>query len=178
MTEKSKRHITVASIVGIHGLKGGIKAHLETDFPDRFIKGTKYFLAPPLPMLSELTLKEVFSSGKHLVFYFEEITNLEEAKRLIGRFLQISQDQLFPIGEDSFFLFEIEGAEVFFDNGKPLGRVTEIISTNAGEVFEIDTESRKVLLPAIKKLVLKIDREKRIIILNKKIYMKEFRFEE
>lgn len=178
MNDKKKHYITVALIVGTHGLNGAVKILPETDYPERFKKGTKYFLAPPLPMLSEVTLKEVFSSGKHLVFYFEEVKSIDEAEKLKGRVLQVPEDELFPIGEDNFFFFEVKGGKVFFETGEFFGKVTEVISTGAGEVFVIETEKGEILIPAVKKLVKKIDRKNRVIILKKEIYLKEFRLEE
>ena len=48
-----------------------------------------------------------------------------------------------------FYLHQIEGLEVFTEEGENLGRVTEILKTGANDVYVVQGAKGEMLLPAI-----------------------------
>ena len=58
---------------------------------------------------------------------------------------------------DAHLVYEIVGLEVVTEDGKSLGRVSEVLSTGANDVYVVDGPSGETLLPAIASVVEEID---------------------
>ncbi|MGD0781157.1 MAG: ribosome maturation factor RimM [Dehalococcoidales bacterium] len=60
-----------------------------------------------------------------------------------------------PRGEPPgvFYLHQIEGLEVFTEQGENLGRVKEILKTGANDVYVVQGSKGEILLPAIPQVI-------------------------
>ena len=58
---------------------------------------------------------------------------------------------------DAHLVYEIVGLEVVTEDGKSLGRVSEVLSTGANDVYVVDGPSGETLIPAIASVVEAID---------------------
>ncbi len=58
---------------------------------------------------------------------------------------------------DAHLVYEIVGLEVVTEDGKSLGRVSEVLSTGANDVYVVDGPSGETLIPAIASVVEEID---------------------
>lgn len=64
----------------------------------------------------------------------------------------------FPaLPEGEYYWFEIEGLQVWSDQGTLLGRIAEIIYTGSNDVYVIHNGQREILVPALKTVVRNID---------------------
>ena len=65
------------------------------------------------------------------------------------------------------YLNEIIGMQVLDESEQSIGAVTEVIVTGANDVYVIRSESgEEVLIPAIKSVILKMDREANLMIIR------------
>lgn len=172
--DKFSKYVTVARVQSPFGTNGSVRIKSELWSVELFKEGEKFFISPPLIQIHELEISEVFFSKKHLVIHFKEIGSKEEAKELVGRFLQVPSEKLAQVDRQQDFKMEI-GFKVNFDDGKLVGNVQEIIFTRANKVYVIRTDHEELLIPAIVRLVKDIDKKRKEIIIDRKIYEKEFK---
>ena len=75
-----------------------------------------------------------------------------------GLYVAVPFDQAMPLAEDEYYVHQIEGLQVYTDEGEYLGRVAEVIFTGANEVYVVRSEAgEEVLLPAINDVILDIN---------------------
>lgn len=146
------------------GLKGEVKLHLLTDFPDSLKKRARFFWDK-----GALTLK---SFNPHsLVASFEEIPDRTSAELLTNHHLYTTIEQTLQdcsLQEGEFFWFQVVGCEVF-EEGELLGVVEGIERLGALDYLVIESESalakqlgvKRFLVPYMDRFVLHADVENR-----------------
>jgi 16S rRNA processing protein RimM len=87
------------------------------------------------------------------------IDDREAAAELGGRLLSIPESELEPLPEGQYYRFQLIGLSVVSRDGEELGRVTEVLSTGANDVYVVRGERGELLLPATDEVVREIDLE-------------------
>jgi 16S rRNA processing protein RimM len=80
-----------------------------------------------------------------------------------GQTLTIQSAALPVLDEGTFFYFDIINIAVRTTTGDDLGRVAEILTTGASDVYVIRGVAREVLIPAVAEYVLDVDTEQRVM---------------
>ena len=70
-----------------------------------------------------------------------------------GVWLRVSRDAFRPLPEGRFYVFQIIGLKVETESGEPVGRVVDVLSLPANDVYVVDREGEEVLLPAAQELM-------------------------
>ncbi len=158
--------IKVAKVVNTHGVSGEVKAIPLSDFADRYASLEEVFVKRN-NSYQDIKIQGVRWSNKHLLLKFQGINTLEEAALLKDKYLEIDQEDTVPLPEDSYYLFEIIGLEVFETDGNKLGRIENVLQTAANDVYVVQREQGKeLLIPALKKVVRQVDLENKKILVE------------
>lgn len=157
--------LKVGKIVNTHSLKGEVKVISSTDFEEqRFEKGTELLITRGKQVVKEVTVESYRTHKNNLLVKFVGIDSIEEAEKLKNLQIKIDSDNIGELEENEFYFHEIIGCEVFDENGKSLGEISEILTPGANDVWVIKSQNGKeILIPYIEDVVKKIDVE------NKKI---------
>lgn len=157
--------LKVGKIVNTHSLKGEVKVISSTDFEDqRFEKGTELLITRGNQVVKEVTVESYRTHKNNLLVKFVGIDSIEEAEKLKNLQIKIDSENIGELEENEFYFHEIIGCEVFDENGKSLGEISEILTPGANDVWVIKSQNGKeILIPYIEDVVKKIDVE------NKKI---------
>ena len=157
--------LKVGKIVNTHSLKGEVKVISSTDFEEqRFEKGTELLITRGNQVVKEVTVESYRTHRNNLLVKFVGIDSIEEAEKLKNLQIKIDSDNIGELEENEFYFHEIIGCEVFDENGKSLGEISEILTPGANDVWVIKSQNGKeILIPYIEDVVKKIDVE------NKKI---------
>lgn len=157
--------LKVGKIVNTHSLKGEVKVISSTDFEEqRFEKGTELLITRGNQVVKEVTVESYRTHKNNLLVKFVGIDSIEEAEKLKNLQIKIDSDNIGELEENEFYFHEIIGCEVFDENGKSLGEISEILTPGANDVWVIKSQnSKEILIPYIEDVVKKIDVE------NKKI---------
>lgn len=163
-----EKWFNVGKIVNTHGVKGEARVVSKTDFADeRYKPGNKlYFFMPDTKVPIELTVK---SHRKHKSFdlvTFIGYENMNQIEKMKGGILKVKESQLGELDEDEFYYHEIIGCIVTTLTGEEVGKVTEILSPGANDVWVIKGKNGKdILIPYIEDVVKNVDvQEKKIVI--------------
>lgn len=164
--EKSMQYFDVARILTTHGLHGEVKVNVITDFPeDRFAEGMQLELKDDIDRV--LTIKNSRPFKQFWLLQFDEITDIDEAEKLRGKILVISEKDRGELPDGVYYYKDIFDCDVI-DNetGKRLGKITDIQSPGANDIWLVHEDNGKEYwIPNIADVVKKID------IADKKVYV-------
>jgi 16S rRNA processing protein RimM len=159
----------VGKIVNTHGLRGEIRVISSTDFADeRYKVGNKLFLF--MNQTKEPVEVKIASYRRHKNFdllTFEGLLNINLVEKFKGGILKIPESHLTPLEEENEYYFhEIIGCDVFTESAEEIGRIQEILTPGANDVWVVKGKGGKeILIPYIKQVVKQIDvKNKKVII--------------
>ncbi|MGX5750853.1 ribosome maturation factor RimM [Bacillus subtilis] len=162
----TKRWFNVGKIVNTHGIKGEVRVISKTDFAEeRYKPGNTLYLF--MDGRNEPVQVTVNTHRLHKQFHllqFKERQNLNEVEELKNAIIKVPEEELGELNEGEFYFHEIIGCEVFTEEGELIGKVKEILTPGANDVWVIGRKGKKdALIPYIESVVKHIDvREKKI----------------
>lgn len=167
------QRITIGQISKVHGIKGEMVVVPLTDDPKRFSELEKVLLLKDEKII-EFEVESVQTDFKakrfkeRVLIKLKGVENPEEAKGLVGSFLEIEKEDLIKLPEGRYFIFDIIGLKVITTEDKEVGMVKEVISLPANDVYVVQGDQKEYDIPAIKEVVKKIDLERKVMIIEPK----------
>ncbi|UFU01004.1 ribosome maturation factor RimM [Radiobacillus kanasensis] len=153
----------VGKIVNTHGIRGEVKVVRITDFEERFEKGeTLYWVSSeggePIP----LTIDGHRIHKQFDLLHFKSYDSINDVERFKNGMLKIEESQLTPLEEGEYYYHQIIGCEVETVEGEFLGKIKEILSPGANDVWVIQRPKQKdLLIPYIEEIVVDINVEEK-----------------
>ena len=150
------RFIAIGRIIRPHGLRGELNVEVLTDYPERFDTLEVVYLGDA----QQADIWHVAATRGHKDRVLLTLRGCEDrtsAEELRGLLVQIPIEEAMPLPEDEYYPHEIVGLDVVTADGEDLGRVSEVIFTNANEVYVVIGPSGQILLPAIAEVIDHID---------------------
>lgn len=134
--------VTLAAIVGAHGVTGEVRLKLFTDdlSPYRSLDAGG----------RSLTLKSIRPGPNGAVARFAEIGDRNAAEALRGTALTVPRAALPPLGEGEYYHFDIIGLPVIGIDGEAIGEVAAIENFGAGDVLEVRLPTAKTAMIAFR----------------------------
>ncbi|MBP2077633.1 ribosome maturation factor RimM [Oceanobacillus polygoni] len=159
----NSRMFNVGKIVNTHGIRGEVKVLRISDFEERFAPGEKLFVIKDEQPIELKIAARRMHKGFDLL-QFEGYANINDVESFKGCKLKINEAQLTELDQDEYYYHEIIGCEVFTAEGRNLGKIKEILSPGANDVWVVKQQAGKdLLIPYIDDVVTDVD------IVNKKI---------
>ncbi|MEI6915179.1 MAG: ribosome maturation factor RimM [Armatimonadota bacterium] len=158
MTDERKP-VIVAKIVSPFGRVGEVKAILETDYPEAFVKRKELLLTDRRDLLDARKVEQIRLHKGAALVKFEGVETIGDAEELRGLLLAVWPEDRAKLDAGTFWMDDLIGMEVVTDEGKSLGRVTEILRNPAYDVWV----TKRVMVPAVKEYVTSVDAELRKI---------------
>jgi len=145
--------VTVGRILRPWGVRGHLKVEPLTDFPDRFSPGSLLYIDGVAHRVEECRWRQ----GRAYI----KLSGIDgtAAQALRGRSLSVPEGELRPLPEGCYYQFQLLGLAVRDRQGRPLGRVAEILSTAGNDVLVVRGPGGELLLPALEDVILKVDLE-------------------
>lgn len=147
----SEELLAVGRITRAHGVRGEVAVQSLTEVSERF--------APGSVLLTEddrrLTVRSTRQHGHRLLVTFDEIDDRTEAESLRGELLLIAATDTPRIEEpDRFWVHQVVGLDVLTEDGRSLGRISEVHSNPANDLWVTD---QGALIPAVREVVRTVD---------------------
>ncbi|RMD49172.1 MAG: 16S rRNA processing protein RimM [Ignavibacteria bacterium] len=106
--------------------------------------------------LRQFFVEDVSIEEKSIALKFKNFDSPEDVDFLVGRDILVSSQDSVDLDEDSFFIHDLVGCEVF-RNDEFFGKVKEVYNLPANDVISVETENGEVLLPFINDYVKNVD---------------------
>ena len=149
--------LRVGIITSTHGVRGEVKVFPTTDDQKRFKHLKEVFLDTGKEQIP-MEIEHVKFFKNMVILKFRGYDNIDDIGIYKGKDLLITRDQAVELGPDENFIVDLIGLSVVTDEGEDLVILTDVILTGANDVYEVTMADRKkVLLPAIKQCILKVD---------------------
>ncbi|MGM8214447.1 ribosome maturation factor RimM [Bacillaceae bacterium W0354] len=163
-----ERFYNVGKIVNTHGINGEVRVIAVTDFEERFDPGSRlFFFNEGQSEPEELIVKTHRKHKQFDLLSFENFNSINDVERFKGGKLKVSHSDLNELDEGEFYYHEIIGCDVISSTGHPIGKVKEILSPGANDVWVVQRDGKKdALIPYIDSIVKQIDIEKREIVID------------
>jgi 16S rRNA processing protein RimM len=158
--------ITVGKLGRPRGIHGEMYITPMTDFPDRFLGLKEIYLGTRGAWEKITVVSSRLVSGRPVI-ELEKVTSKEIASRYTNRDLAVPRDQLVDLPEDTYFVFDLIGAEVINEaTGEKVGELIDVVQYPANDVYVIrGLDGTELLCPAIKEFVREIDAAaKRVVV--------------
>ncbi len=163
---RDKKKIIVAQFGRVVGLKGEMKLHLQTDFPEQFVKGRK--------ITTDRGVQEIeYYNPKRGLIKLLGINTPEDAKKMTNAKIYASEEEskeYCKLEEGQYFWFEIIDSKVI-ENEKKLGIVKDVVRLPANDYLEVITDEALVkegfaktfLIPYLPNFIKNVDIENKTI---------------
>lgn len=165
--------ISVGKIVNSHGVKGEVKilpfTNLkslirELDHVILFNPSNKSFFFSKVLKVKDL--------NRFYVLALQGVTNMDEAKKMMGYEIYTDIENLPCLEEDEYYWFEILESKVYYEDGEYIGQVQEIIETGANEVISVvkeepNGETKETLIPMTDYYIVELKKDEKTIITKK-----------
>lgn len=153
--------LQVGIITQTHGIRGEVKVFPTTDDVKRFKKLKEVILDTGKEKIS-LEIEGVKFFKQYAILKFKGFDNINDIERYKGKNLFVTRDNAVKLRRDEYFIADLIDLEVYDEEDKYLGILTNVIETGANDVYEVRFEDgRQVLFPAIKQCILDVDIENR-----------------
>lgn len=147
-------YLRVGFIARPHGLKGAVKLDPLTDNVARFKGMTEAYLELH-GSYSPVRLSVLSVRPDAVVVHMEGYETVEDAQPLRGGFLCVDRAHAAQLPEYTYFIADLIGLAVTDTEGTAYGKVTDVLSTGANDVYVID--GGKLMVPALKKVIAHVD---------------------
>ena len=162
------KKILIAKIQAHQGLDGFLKIYSYSETKDKFAK-YKYFYVFKDKNYTRLDIEEI-KVEKSIKVKFKNFNSREELNDHIGCELYIDQDQLSILEENQFYWKDLIGLNVYINDNKKIGVLSDIIETGSNDVLVIKGD-KEFLIPYIYgESVKKVSIEENKIFINEIYY--------
>ena len=139
----SSDQITLAAIIGAHGIGGEVRLKLFAESADSLSRHKAVQVGD-----RQLTLKSVKAGGGTPIARFAEIADRTAAEALRGSLVTVSREALPPLEEGEYYHADLIGLPCTSVAGEPLGTVVAVENFGAGDILEIEKiDGRRSMVP-------------------------------
>src|SRR5690606_28133460 len=117
--------VSIGEVTAPHGVRGEVRVWPRTDFPERFQRLERVFVRRPGRVPQELAVERARFHKGFVIVILGGVDTGDVVESLRGALLQVPGDQVVPLPEDHFYVFQIVGLEVVDEDGRELGVVKE-----------------------------------------------------
>lgn len=144
-----------------HGLRGEIKVQPMTDDINRFKLLKDCFIVSDdeksrIPAVCE----GVRFLNDQVLLKLKSYDDRDMAAALRGQLISVDREHAVELPEDTWFICDLIGSEVYADQYGYLGKLVDVIQQSAHDVYLVRDRSKPdILIPVLKTIVKKVDIE-------------------
>lgn len=159
-------YLQVGKIVTTHGVRGEVKVLPLTDDPKRFDR-LKWVYIEINGELKKYDIERVKYHKNSVIVKIKGIDDMNAAEALKNLFLEVDRENAIKLPEDTFFICDLIGCEVYDSQRGRLGVMKNVLSTGSNDVYVVESHDKtEILIPALKSVVTGVNLEERKITVN------------
>ena len=151
-----QQYLEVGKVTGAHGIMGEVRVQPWADSPEFLCRfPTLYVDKTHWP----IQVERARVHKNMVIMKFHGVTDVPSALAMRNAILYIDRkDARLP--EGSFFLADLMGLEVReADTGRVLGRVDDVLTLPANNVYVVRGGEREIMIPAVPQFIVRTDPE-------------------
>lgn len=152
-----ENYLKVGVITSTHGIRGEVKVFPTTDDPARFRDLKTVYLRIQEKQTS-LHIAGVKFFKNMVILKFQGLDDINQVEAYRGGELFVERKDAVPLQENEYYIADLIDMDVFLESGERLGRLKDVITTGANDVYVIESgKYGEVLIPAIKQCIINTD---------------------
>ena len=158
-------YIVIGQITRAVGIKGEVNVSPLTDDAVRFSSLRLVYIRKKPYKIANCRF-----SKNNVILKFVGVDDRNNAETLKDEFLEIDRVNAIPLQDGSYFIVDIVGCELFFEDGTQFGIITDVNQYGAADVFTAKCNGKIVRFPFLKKLAVNVDVENKKIIVRRSVF--------
>ena len=152
-------YFEIGKIAGTHGIKGTLKIFTTSAKPFVFEMLKEIILE----VKNEKKVCKIAKVGYHknlVLLTLEEYNDINQVEGFKNGRILIPAEKALPLDKDEYYTRDLYNMDVYTQEGEYLGKLNEVYTTGANDVYGITSEGQKeLLIPAIKQCILDVNLE-------------------
>lgn len=155
--------LEIGQIVNSYGIKGFLKVVPFTDDVRRYEKLKKVYIEKN-KSLKEMEIEDVKYHNNLVLLKLKGIDDINCTVEYKNAYIKIERKDAVNLPEDTYFIVDLIGMEVYTDEEVLLGKIVDVFPTGSNDVYVVkDKLGKQTLLPAIGDVIKNVD------VINKKM---------
>lgn len=155
--------VELGSVIGVFGFRGEVRVHLHNPGSTLLARPLPVVLVGPDGRRWAVSMSTRRGAGQRVIGRIDGITDEHAASALRGFVVALAKAHLPALGDDEFYVWQLEGAAVHLD-GAVVGTVSRVQEAGPHEVLEIAlTDGDVAFVPVLKAFVASIDVQARVV---------------
>lgn len=154
-------YFRIGVITKPHGLKGEMKVFPVTEDMRRFKKLDTVFVERNSSK-TEMKVKGARFQKNMVLLSLDGVDTVEKAQTYTNAVLYVDRAHAIPLEEGEFYVPDLIGMEVVSEDGASVGKLTDVLTTGANDVFVVQGEEEH-LIPAVKEYIRSVDTEQGLV---------------
>ena len=164
--KKRPEFVSIGYISRAHGIRGEIVVNPITDEPDQFWNDMEFFILTRHNDRQKIEIENIREGNAKLIVKLRQIDDRNAAEELRGSYIQRRVEQGPALEDDEYYIFDLIGLEVKTIDGRELGRIVDVLTMPANDVYVVRSKSGEFLIPAIRDVIKKIDLNNEIMLIE------------
>jgi len=158
--------LEIGQIVNSYGIKGFLKVVPYTDDITRF-ENLKTIYVEKNKKLEEKEIEEVKYHKNLVLLKLKGIDDINQTEGYKNCLIKIDRKDAVTLPENSYFIVDLIGMEVYTDSGNLLGTIEDVFPTGSNDVYVVkDNLGKQTLLPAIGDVIKNVDVENKKMVVH------------
>ena len=154
----------IAKIQSSLGKDGFVRIFSYSDFPERFLNLFKVYI-DFFDVKKIFYVEKVEKKKDFFILKFKNFNNEKDVEVLIGKEIYVDDKDVINLPDDQYFIHDIIGSLVF-KNNVLIGKIIEVLTYPANDVYVIDANGKEILIPAVKEFIDKFEPSEKKLILS------------
>lgn len=154
--------VVIGLLKRAHGVGGEVAVQPVSDMPERF-KVLEHVLVRHGSTTREVAVEGVRRKGGSVLLKLDGVDDRTAAGALMGAEIGVSRNDVYPIPEGTYYVFDLIGCKVVGEGGRDIGLIDDVWKTPANDVFAVKTASGEVLIPVVQSVVKEIDLRRKVV---------------
>lgn len=161
-----KEYLELGQIVNVKGLKGEVKLNSFAEDDAVFETLSKVYLKQKGQIIQK-EIEKVGYTKNQVILKFKDCNSIDDAENLRNSYLLVKRTDLDELPEGVFYIADLIGLDVYTEEGELLGKVDDIYSTGANDIYVVkDKFGKQKLLPGIDEVIKDINLDNGKIIVH------------
>lgn len=164
--KKRPEYVSIGIITKAHGLKGEVVVVPITDDLRQLEKLKSIMIKDPAGEHKPFNIERARIISDRIVVKFENVNDRNSALILTGSIIDKRLSDCDALPSDEYYIFDLIGLKVKTTRDLWLGKIIDVLTLPANDVYVVQDGANEYLIPAIKDVIKKVDLEQEYVLIE------------